>query len=452
MNTNYILLNCYKEIKLIQFMKRKKKNYPYEINLLSTNITNYKDKVPYDELTKNLIIKHEKSDSWFDIEKANYSYKTLTRNIENLTNKKIIKTRKIILQPSEEQHKTLTLWFECYRKMYNETISVIRRLKYEKNKKYLNARYLRTKELMHIKYNYMNKTKIHSHTLDGAIRLACANYKSALTNLKNKNIDHFNIRYIKQTKKIKLLDLEKSCFSKGGFCIRELGHNMKNNDNFDYKTIKCDSKLIYNTKTNIYTLLVSYYANCNDTQSNKIISIDPGQKTFLTCLSGTDIYKIGNNLTENIKSKIERMDYLHKINNKKSKKLKNKISLKLTNQITDLHWKCINYILNTEKFGHIMIGNWSTRTCMSKEQYLKSMNKRIINRLSYYKFLQRLEFKCIEYNVHLNITEEAYTSKVCSRCGTLCNKFVNRKLICSNCEYIIDRDINGALNMLFKNL
>ena len=37
--------------------------------------------------------------------------------------------------------------------------------------------------------------------------------------------------------------------------------------------------------------------------------------------------------------------------------------------------------------------------------------------ISYYKFLQRLTFKCSEYNIKLIVSEEAYTSKVCCKCG-----------------------------------
>lgn len=86
------------------------------------------------------------------------------------------------------------------------------------------------------------------------------------------------------------------------------------------------------------------------------------------------------------------------------------------------------------------------------KNHLKSVDKRTIGILSYYKFLKRLKFKCYEYNVPLIITEEAYTSKACCKCTTLCEKFTKRKLNCNNCGYSIDRDINGSINLLFKNL
>jgi len=228
---------------------------------------------------------------------------------------------------------------------------------------------------------------------------------------------------------------------------------MKNTDNYIYKNIKCDSKLIYKSITDDFYLLISYYEKTKELEhSNKIISIDPGEKIFLLGVTQNKIYKLGSNLTDNIQPKLERIDHLNSINNKKSKRLVNIIYKKIKNQITDLHWKSINYLITNINIGCIVIGNWSTKKCISKDKYLKAIDKRIINSISYYKFLQRLQFKCMEYNIPLYITEEAYTSKVCCKCGSLDITCRNRIIKCKKCNYIINRDITGALNILFKNL
>jgi transposase len=233
---------------------------------------------------------------------------------------------------------------------------------------------------------------------------------------------------------------------------------MKNSEDYNYKNIKCDSKLLYKTSSDELFLLISYYEKVKELESSKkFISIDPGQKIFLTGITPKKIYKIGSNLTDTIEKQLIRIDHLNTINNKKSKRLVNIIYTKIKNQIVDLHWKSINYLILYEKIRYIIIGNWSTKDCISNNNNnnnnkLKAINKRIINMLSYYKFLQRLSFKCSEYNIKLTVTEEAYTSKVCCKCGTVNNKIENRILNCSNCNYSINRDINGAVNILFKNL
>jgi len=80
------------------------------------------------------------------------------------------------------------------------------------------------------------------------------------------------------------------------------------------------------------------------------------------------------------------------------------------------------------------------------------MYKRISGMLSLYKFRERLKFKCDEYNIPYVLSDEAYTSKTCSKCASLNDKFKNRTLKCSTCNFRIDRDCNGALNILFKNV
>ena len=72
--------------------------------------------------------------------------------------------------------------------------------------------------------------------------------------------------------------------------------------------------------------------------------------------------------------------------------------------------------------------------------------------LYFYKFKERLDFKCKLNKVQLILTNEAYTSKICCKCRTYNDKFTDRILNCKNCKYSIDRDINGSCNMLLKNL
>ena len=165
-----------------------------------------------------------------------------------------------------------------------------------------------------IKKQLTKKTKINSHILDGAIKLACTSYKSANTNLKNKNIKNYRIRPIKQSKKSKIMDLEQCYFKSGGFCKNTLGE-IKTTYNFDFTQVKCDSKLHYNSINNKFTVLVPIKESCKDINNKDFISIDPGMKTFLTGISSNKIYKIGTNLIDNFKSTLNKIDNLSKINN-----------------------------------------------------------------------------------------------------------------------------------------
>jgi putative transposase len=428
-----------------------KKKFVDNKSILKEHIKKYNFYIPYNDFYK-LKYKKIKTNSWYKSKKANLKNnmnKFVFNNDE--INDKVIKCKKIILLPTEKQKEILLLWLEYYRKMYNETIKVIYKLMKDNNKNMFSFRYIRTYLMKNVKQKFVLKSKIYSHILDGAIKLACVSFKSAESNLKNRHITHYRIRPIKQSKKSKVLDLEKTFFSKEGFCIKMFGP-MKNNDNFNYKDINCDSKLHYNQMTDRFTLLVSYEYICKEkTNDNSFISIDPGIKTFLTGLTNDSIYNLGTNVVEVIKKELTEIDRFSKINNKISRKIIKRKKIKLYNKITDLHWKSIDYILNKKQIKNVFIGNWSTKRTSSRKSKLHPMYKRISLKLQYYGFLQKLENKCKEYNVNYKLTNESYTSKVCSFCSmeTTIN---NDRLLNCGCGLRLDRDINGSINILLKNL
>ena len=89
--------------------------------------------------------------------------------------------------------------------------------------------------------------------------------------------------------------------------------------------------------------------------SNKVISIDPGIKTFLTGITNVSVYQFGNNLCDTIKKDLNRIDYLNQNLNKRGKQLIKVASERIKNIIIDMHWKCINHIINKSKVGTIIL-------------------------------------------------------------------------------------------------
>ena len=72
--------------------------------------------------------------------------------------------------------------------------------------------------------------------------------------------------------------------------------------------------------------------------------------------------------------------------------------------------------------------------------------------LSHARFIERLKFKAGIYGTNVKIVKEDYTSKTCGGCGiqnkNLCR---SKTFVCGNCKAVIDRDLNGARNILIKN-
>ncbi len=73
--------------------------------------------------------------------------------------------------------------------------------------------------------------------------------------------------------------------------------------------------------------------------------------------------------------------------------------------------------------------------------------------MSFYKFLQRLEFKSKINKNELYITNECYTSITCSSYGYLKRDLGGSKVFnCNECKNIIDRDVNSCRNIIYKCL
>ena len=76
--------------------------------------------------------------------------------------------------------------------------------------------------------------------------------------------------------------------------------------------------------------------------------------------------------------------------------------------------------------------------------------------LSHYRFKECLKLKAEEYSyTTVHIVEDSFTSQTCTKCGLffLCNNYTERKK-CENleCNYRVDRDVNGSRNILLKYL
>ena len=120
---------------------------------------------------------------------------------------------------------------------------------------------------------------------------------------------------------------------------------------------------------------------------------------------------------------------------------------KLKNIKTELHNKIINYLICNS--GKIIKPPFKVQEMTPK---LHSKTARQMYTISFYKMKEKLESKCKEFDIELLIKDEHYTSKTCTCCGNIkSNLGINKKYNCIKCNLYIDRDINGARNIMLKN-
>ena len=85
---------------------------------------------------------------------------------------------------------------------------------------------------------------------------------------------------------------------------------------------------------------------------------------------------------------------------------------------------------------------------------INSKTARSMMTWSHYRFKQRLISKAREYpHVNVLIVDEPYTSKTCGNCGSIDHKLgANKTFHYPACHITMDRDANGARNILLKFL
>lgn len=433
-------------------MRKKKKN-------LKENIINHHNDlwIPSNDLEFEDI----KTNSWFDIKYYKSNHTTFENNLK-IKGEKIktkIYCKKIKLDLSTEQKEIINRWLNACSIMYNETIDFIKQNKQEG----FNYKKIRTYHLKEKRNEIIEKSKvliierntsIPTHIIDCAIKSACSKFKSAITNYKNGHIKHFRIRKLKHSRPNKVMEIEPCYFNlikndKVSLCYKILGDikYFYNNQEIKLSKINHACNLQYDSKLKEYNLFVpELNYDVSNIKKKEVISIDPGIRTFMSCITENEVIKFGTETNQIIKKELKKIDHIKTIKCKRKikKKIENRSNKKINHLVNELHWKVIRYL--TINYKIILIGNLSTKGIVKNDKSnINKMTKRLSYALSFYRFRQRLEYKSNQENVCLKVIDEAYTSKTCSNCGSYKENLGSSKTYnCNNCNMIIDRDINGS--------
>jgi IS605 OrfB family transposase len=387
-----------------------------------------------------------KTNSWFNIDQMNDDNMLLCK----LANTTTIRSKPITIIPTIKQKTILLQWNEIYRRVYNLTVKY---LKTNKIQSFQKIRPIIDKQIAldSILTTFSKESGIPKHTRDNAIKDCLKAYKTCFSNYGNGNIKHFKIRYKRKSHHLSSIVIEPVAFSKklNGFAIKTLG-NMKSSE--PLKDINKECRLCYNSRSDKFILRVPYDKETSEhIVKGNICSLDPGMRTFQTVYAPQgNCYEICSNKTNGqIYKLIKRIETAHPGAN--VDKFKSRLQEKISNKIKDMHWKTVRYLCKS--FETIIVGNMSTQSIVSKDKTLPKITKKYCMALSHYSFTQRLISKAEEFGCKVVITDESYTSKTCGGCGELNDSLGSKKVFtCENCPYKVDRDINGARNIMIKYL
>ena len=177
---------------------------------------------------------------------------------------------------------------------------------------------------------------------------------------------------------------------------------------------------------------------------DRIIALDPGVRKFLVGYdpSGSTVY-IGQG------AQFILSNLLLIVDKEENKIKKAKIWSRIKNLVNDLHWKTIHYLV--KHYDTILIPDFPVSK-MIKGRRLSRMTKRLMTMFCFYQFKLKLLWKASMYKKKVYIVDESFTSKTCGICGKLNNVKGLEDFNCVDCGVCIDRDINGARNILLKHL
>lgn len=179
------------------------------------------------------------------------------------------------------------------------------------------------------------------------------------------------------------------------------------------------------------------------------VGVDVGCESFVTLSNGIKVphphyYKQSQDKLTKLQSRVD------KLKNRKSKRYKkvthtlNKLKTKVANQRKDYQHKLSKQLVDT--YSTIFVEDLNIKG-MTKNNH-RNLNKSILDSGWGY-FLDMLSYKAEDAGKRVVKVNPAYTSQICSNCGTMVAKDLSVRLhTCPNCKVELDRDVNAAINIL----
>jgi putative transposase len=181
--------------------------------------------------------------------------------------------------------------------------------------------------------------------------------------------------------------------------------------------------------------------------SNSVVGVDLGVKSLATLSTGEVI--LGAKSYKKYETKLSRMQWLnrHKIIGSANWK-------KAQLQIARLHRKIANIRKDTlhklttllaKNHGTVVIEDLNVSGMLANHKLAKS-----IADMGFFEFRRQLTYKCELYGSKLVVVDRWFpSSKTCSNCGTKKEtlSLSERVFECGHCGFILDRDLNAAINL-----
>jgi putative transposase len=196
-----------------------------------------------------------------------------------------------------------------------------------------------------------------------------------------------------------------------------------------------------------------------ESKSNKIMSLDPGVRSFLTGYDGDKLIEIGSmdigritRLCQYLDDLISRSTKFNARVRRSMRKAANRMREKIQNLIDEVHKQSACYL--TENYRLILLPRFETSQMVAKtRRKIRSKTVRSLLTWAHYRFKMVLKHQASKRGCVVLDVGESHTSKTCGRCGHRHDNLGGSKIYnCPNCGTITPRDANGARNIMLRAL
>lgn len=393
------------------------------------------------------------------------------------------------IYPSQEQRKTLQKWMGASRFLYNKMVAHINdETRTEEVDALAMKRELSCAKNPFIKEMHPWLKDTPSHTRQQAIVEAARAFSNGRKAVKEGRIQHFELKFRKKKSNVQ------SCYIDAVHVKRQDGEKEINIYGSKLGVMKMKGKRGF-PPGGLPTRIVSHRGRFfmivvlekkqkearvegssggeNQTpfsisKATRVCSIDPGVRSFLTYYdpdgkAGELVVKAKNSGVDRLFKLTNFARYLFRLakaeqtGKKQRYRLRRKARKLLRRSQTlkdEMHRRLIAWLVTN--YDVILLPHYETQQMMKKkgrsgkQRKIQARTVREMSLLSFYQFSQRLKANAEENGVTIIRVNEACTSKTCGNCGTLKDVGGSKTFTCKECHERIDRDLNGARNILLR--
>lgn len=356
-----------------------------------------------------------------------------------------LKTRKIRIYPNFQQRETLRHWFGVSRYVYNKTVEHLKEPGTKAN--WMEIKLWLLKELPEWCDGVPFSVK------EIAVKDACQAVKNAKAKLKREKKSSV-VKFRSRKNSSQTIYIRKNSMNP----IKGPYHTMLGEMSFSevVPPPQGDCRLTFRSGRWFVTVPVETATKTAESQG-RVVSIDPGVRTFATFYSTDCCGKIGTGDFSRIQRLCQHLDDLISRTRKerdrnrryRMKKAQARMRWKIKDLIDELHRKAALFFVRN--FDVIFIPKFETSE-MSRRlgRHIRSKSVRSMLTFGHFRFQKFLKFKTWEHGKLMFNVNEAYTSKTCSWNGKI-KKIGGAKFIKDD-GVVVDRDYNGARGIFLRGL